>query len=531
MVKVHYNGINPFSGIAPTPFVAINEEMINYGQRWGTVQKIGLKGMLTGACNPSSGNNELFVRQQALLSGFSRDFKTLEIIDSNSTVFSAPYAKIDNISFDASPYVAGLPFKIDITAFPSGMFSGVYGITDPVSTIKYSQQNNGIVNITRNISAKGFNTSNTVNNNALDNARNYVQSLTGNGAQIISPAFISLAPNLCPRKITETINRLEGTYAVDIDYTQRKNATSSILLTYTTDIGYEEERGIYNISLKGSLNGGECRDMQSLRSAYSELQPYNRVMTRFAQQVTGAPAINPTPDSFSVDEDESSNNINFSYSYTTDPEEVRFDYTLDVQNNYITDSATASINGVFIPRGPQATRMQKAEAALSGFNPLPICRAAYLQNITLGSVPLNTNYKSYNVTRDLTTNTIKVNAAFDNSPMPIAGAKQFNWTVSVVPSLWSFYPVQFLNGGNGYFNLNYYKRGKVSLNGTAIYTDSTDYTETVRSNANSLALKYVGANSVLVESKVERKTKSEDNGYAYSFNIEYACETTIFTIP
>ena len=525
MVEVHYNGSNPFLGISPTPFVAINDDMVNYGQRWGAVQKITLKGMLTGACNPSYGNNQLLDNQQSLFNSFSTDFKKLEIIDSNSTVFSADYAKIDSVDFDASSYVAGVPFRVNITAFPSNMFSGVYGVLDPVSVIRYSQQNNGIVNISRNVSAKGFNTSNT-SNNALDNARNYVQSLTGTA--IIPPHFISLTPNLCPRKVAENINRMEGTYGVDIDYTQRINSSSSALLSYSVDISYEEERGIYNVALKGNLNGGECRQMSDLRNDYTKFRPYDIASTNLYKQV-GNVVLNPEPDNFSIEEDEAGNTINFSYAYTTDPQQVKFDYSVDIQNEYLSDKANVTLNGSFVARGPQATRMSKAESALANFNPLPICQAAYNNNISNQSVPLNPNYKSYNITRDLTSNIIKVQASFDNS-ITLAGAKIFNYTISITPSLNAFGPIQFLDGSNGFFDLKYFKRGKMGIQGSAVYGDSSDYTGTVRSVADGLLRPYLGAIPVLTESKVERKIQSEDNGYVYSFNITYTCETAIFQI-
>jgi hypothetical protein len=126
-----------------------------------------------------------------------------------------------------------LNFTIDLTSYSENLFTGTYGVLDPVSTIKYTEQQDGTVAITRSFSARGFNTSNGTNN-ALSNARSYVQSLTG-VSSLILPKFINITPsqsNLCPRKISETVNRFNSEYSIDIDYLLRKGARTSSIISY-----------------------------------------------------------------------------------------------------------------------------------------------------------------------------------------------------------------------------------------------------------------------------------------------------------
>lgn len=531
MVKVYYNGIDAFSGIAATPFIAINDEIINYAQRWGVVQNISLNGMITGECDNSF--NDIIDKQTRLFDNFSSDFKEFKIIDNEEIAFSGNYVKIQNIDFDQSAYIRTADFKIDLQVYPESLFSGTFGVLDPVSEIKYAEQQDGTVNITRSFSAKGFNTSSAANN-ALHNARAYVQSMTGSAADIVTPKFISIYPSLTglsPRKISENINRMESTYGIDIDYILRKGACTDSLFKYTVDINYDQEKGVYSVSLKGSLNGGEFKTIDQLRSELSTLNAFDLAFYEF-NKVTNYGYLNPQPESFSINENAPDAIIDFTYEYTTDPQKVKFDYTVDINNEYITDQVTVNLNGTFVARGPQKLRLQKLEQELAAFNPIPLCQKYYIENIENASLPLNTNAKNYKVNRDLTQSTIAVQASFDNSQMPPSGFKSFTWNISVNPSINRYTPIQFLDGGNGYFDLNYYNRGKITLQGSAIVDNSGDYSSLTREEAGKILEQYAGqfTRRVKVEDKVERRLKAEENGYIYNFTLSETCETPIFSI-
>lgn len=531
MVKVYYNGIDAFSGIAATPFIGINDEVINYGQRWGVAQNISLNGMITGSCEDSF--NDLINKQNQLFGNFSSDFKDFEIIDNDIPIFSGKYAKIQNIDFDQSPYIRTANFKIDLQVYPESLFSGTFGVLEPMSDIKYSEQSDGTVNITRSFSAKGFNTSSN-GNNALANARSYVQSLTGSAQDIVTPKFISIFPDLnilSPRKISENINRMESTYGIDIDYILRKDACTSSLFRYNVDISYDQERGIYSVSLKGSLDGGQNSSMEQLRSELSTLKPFDLAFYEF-NKVTNYGYLNPEPESFSVNENPADGIIDFNYEYTSDPQKIKFDYNVDINNEYITDQISVNFNGTFVARGPQKTRLAALEQELANFNVIPLCQKFYLENVQGPSLPMNTNIKNYKVNRDFNQSTINVQASFDNSQIPPLDFKSFVWNVSIMPSINRYNPIQFLDGSNGYFDLNYYSRGKITVQGSAVIAKSGDYTEVVRQQAlqilNAYALDF--SSRVRMEDKVDRKLKAEDNGYIYNFSISDSCETPIFTV-
>lgn len=543
MVKVFYNGIDAFSGICPTPFVAVSDEMINYGSRWGVTQNISLNGSITGSCSNTFG--DLLSKQSGLFSNFAQDFKNLQIYQDNQVIFSGTYAKVNNISFDQSTYAYGLMgFKIDLITFQKDFFSGTFGVIDPVSTIKFTEQKDSTVTITRNFSAKGFNTS-TTTNNALDNARNYVQSLTGvsNNLQTV-PYFITginlNLPSFLPRKISENIDRTNSTYAVSIDYLLRKNPDGSCtpvadaILSYAVDASYDDEKGIYSCALNGSLNGAISKPFTDLQSDIKSLDFYNIALYEFSK-CTNYNFLYPYPESFSIDENQNDNIISFNYRYNSDPYDTKLSENISINNEYITDKISLNYNATITTRGAQKIRAQKLENALKSLDISSSAQTYFSNNVINPSVPLNPIPKNLNIRKDLiNNNSISISASFDNSPTPqINGLKKFNWNISITPSIYKYAPIYFVNGQNGKFNLNYYNRGQITVQGNAIAVDSADYSNAIRSSINGIMDQYLStvnaSNTFLIEDKVERTLQSED-GYSYSFTLTKSCETTIFSI-
>lgn len=532
MVKVHYNGENPFQNIAPTPFISVGEELIRYGNRFGSIETLTLNGNITGKCNDF---NDLISKQNSLLQKFSTDFKTLEIFEDGipTPIYSRPYVKVENISFESANYVGILPFSINLNIYPSEFFTGVYGILDPVNQTSYTEQKDGTVNITRSFSARGFNTD-TNNNNALNNAITYVRNITGQAP--ITPKFItSPGSTLRPRQISETIDRMNSTYSVDIEYVYRKGATSNSIFSYTIDINYNEEVGIYSVSINGNLSAGIGTSIESLRTEFAGLRNniFNLAFSRF-KEITNKTYLNSIPLNFNITEDPLENVINFTYSYDSDPYTVKFDKNFSLNYDYPTDLYTLGFNGTLTTRGSQNGKMAILESELSKINVKSLAQAFYASKVGSTSSVLNTNYKSYEIRRDINNPQITISAQFDNSPIPPRNFKTFNYSISITPSIYVFNPVQFLNGDNGAFKMNYYKRGSLSVNGRASFNNNSDNSALVRSEAekilNTYAIKIGASRRLRTEDKIERSLYSNEDGYTYTFSLTETCETSIFSI-
>ena len=532
MVKVYYNGENPFDGITTTPFVSISDEMIRYGDRFGAVENINLIGNITGQCQ----NFDFFIsKQNLLLEKFGTDFQPFAILQDGepAPIYSGNFIKVNSIDFEQSSYDGLLPFSVSLTSYPSEFFTGIYGILDPSDNTRYTEQQDGTVTVSREFSARGFNTD-ANSNNALNNAINYVKSLTGQAR--ISPKFIS-APNgtLIPRQISETINRMESVYSVNIEYLYRKNSTSQSILSYAIDISYDEENGVYNVTFDGSLSAPIGTSMSSLVTDFKRFKSniFDIVLTRF-RQVTNYQYLNSTPLNFNINENELENTISFNYAYSSDPYSVKFDKNFSLSYDYPTDLYSLNFNGTLTSRGSQKVRMETLESELSKINIKSIAQNFYQVTVGSSSDPLNVNYKNYDIKKDITNPQITISAQFDNSPIPPPGFKTFNYSVSINPSFYIHNPVQFLNGDNGAFDMNFYKRGQISVQGQASFATSTSNVTRVRSEAEKLLNIYVGKmrglNRVRIEDNIERDVFSIENGYSYNFTLTDTCETSIFTI-
>ena len=102
-----------------------------------------------------------------------------------------------------------------------------------------------------------------------------------------------------------------------------------------------------------------------------------------------------------------------------------------------------------------------------------------------------------------------------------------------MPSFYQYKPVQFIDGTNAAFNLNYFKRGKISIQGNAVFDNSNDNSALIRNEAINILNQYSNnfTNRVRVEDKIDRNLTSQDNnGYNYTFSISDTCETPIFSL-
>lgn len=522
MVKVFYNGNDVFANIAPTPFFGIDEEFINYRDRWGNIRNINLEGFITGECEDF---NFFVNKQNTLVNRFASDFKTFEIKEDDVSIFSGQYVKINSINFEESVYNGIVPFSVELSCYDEDFFTDFYGVVEPQNTTQYQEQRDGTVSISRSFSARGFNTN---TNTALANAISYVSSITGIGS-LIAPQFITAnTSTLLPRNITETIDRLNSVYSVDIDYLYRKNASSSSILSYTVDISYSEENGIYGVSLRGNINAPIGYSFASLRNEFSSFKSsiYSLAATKFVE-ITNFNYLNNIPDNFSIDENELENTINFSYLYSSEPFNPKFTVNYDLNYDYVKDLYSLNLNGTLTAKGPQKLREDILEDELKKINVKSLALNFYNTNAS-NSTPLNTNYTNYKIDRNKTSPQISISAQFDNSTIPPNNFKSFKHTVSINPSFFIHIPVQFLNGDNGVFRMNFYKRGSVSVQGSAV-SDLNNQESLVRSQALQLLNTYastIGASRRLrTEDRVERQVQSTEDGFVYTFTISDSCET------
>ena len=360
-----YNGTNVFAGIAPTPLVKRTVEMIRFGERWGAQHNYTLEGKITG-CNTMA---EKVVKQNQLISGFRYDFQSLLIKDDAVTVGNYPLAEVEEINIGESNQAFLIPFTISIKAYPSGYFTGQYGILNPVDKFEFSESEDGVTSLNRTVSAQGFNTA-TGTSNAFSNAASWCNARSGWSSQVL-PVFITgFNANMCLLDQKVNQDRLNGTYAISENYTSDSfNAGNYGVLRYTTDFNSGIEDGICSMGVNGSIKSCKFSAITGARTTYTNFNAFNEAINQF-RKITNRTDLSSFPLSKSVSEDTNSRVINFSYLYNDSPlPKINILFTIDFDYDYESDVVSSRITANLSNRAVyDPARWTEMKAVAAGIN-------------------------------------------------------------------------------------------------------------------------------------------------------------------
>jgi hypothetical protein len=530
---VNYNNAYPFSGIGIVQSIAKEDSYINPHTRWGTKSTLTIRGNITGAC--SNDFNQLISRQRQLLNSFADDHKELKIEENGQTIFSSQYSVIKSINFPSNRYVKFLPFEVTIENYPQNLFSGVFGIETPTHTVEYQEQDEGkIIGVTRTIGAKGFNTTSTNGtNNALNNAKTWVQSRTGWSQMdtVGYPYFLTIAAGCIPclQTFKENINRLEGTYEVVETYEFKDSCTGTNFLRYSTEIDYNDQEGLYNVSLQGDFNACQELTITGMRAIFASLNTYDLANQALKGVFPTAPDLNADWLSKSIEEDTNKKNVSFQINYDTDYiPRVMFQPEYAIDFDYVEDIHTITIEGRIVGRGSQKERWERVfnyyNTTLNIFNLVNNFYTSRSLPYTLNPHPLNIQS-----TFDKFIGEITVSATYDNRPLPPAGFQEWDYTVTVEPSLNLYSYLPNLCQDYIVIDLRAARRAVVSLEGEALALSNTDMSATVRNDANALLMPFIqGTNQILKADSVDRTLAEQ--GMRYQFSRSVASNGTVFTL-
>src|ERR1700722_13125803 len=174
--QIIYNNQDAFFP-QPTPLIGIEINSIYYGELWTKTETFILQGTLTG-CDFST----ITAAQQQLIQNFAQNYQQLTIQETDNsilnTVYIKPFVEIESINFSQSLWRGVLPYTIKMTSYPSGFFSGAYGILEPIDRWDYAEQQNLSMDIAHTISAQGLSLSSGATQ-SLNNVIGWVQSRTG----------------------------------------------------------------------------------------------------------------------------------------------------------------------------------------------------------------------------------------------------------------------------------------------------------------------------------------------------------------
>ncbi len=517
IIKILYDGEDAFYP-QPTPLIQLDEESIYINELWGRGEGINIIGQLTG-CSFES----IVDAQYNILNKFNKPFQSLQIwqIDgaNSGIVFQKDLIEIQSINFDQNRWFGVLPYTISLSCYPSGLFSGYFGILEPSDIWEFNEESNENLVATHSISCQPFNTSSGPSN-ALSNARNWAFGRSGLNSTIYPLLISGININtFCLISQNETIDRFNGTYSLIETYINDLARTGYGLVRYTTDIN--SGNNIISVNLNGVVRGA-FQNIDSSRQAFSQIN-WVAVANKEYNSVFNRNDLNPIPLTQNINEDPFEAEITFNYSFdNSNLPSVWFDYTVDLQvgtNGLI----TANINGTVYARGGDtASKLSRTLAYSSGINLYNLVLPFYNSFDASSIIPLNSVPISDGKAINQTDGTVDLNATFNNRNSTINVLDIFDANIEVIPSLAQVDAKPVLDGLGTYsiVNLKYGSRAQISIQGSALVNNnysSNDGIAAVKNAAYNLFLQYGRKTKATLDEDITTTNRTDGRVINFSY--------------
>jgi hypothetical protein len=516
-VSILYNGVDAFYP-QPTPLVGLDEQSIYADEKWGAAESLTLQGQLTGCSF-----DKIVDAQNTLLSRFNKSYQSLEIWQEeggvSGKVFQKDLVEVKSIQFDQSRWFGVLPYTINLTCYPSGLFSGAFGILNPQDNWIFAEQENATLAVTHSMSCQPFNTSSGPSN-ALDNARNWAFGRTGISSWVYPTMISGVSPsNFCLLTQTESIDRFNGTYSLTEEYSNDLARNGYGTIRYSAEIVSGDN--LITVSLNGSAQGCN-RNITGARAAFQNLDKTAIALKQY-QSAFNRNDLNPLPTNQTFNENPFTAEVNFAYSYdNSNLPSVWFDY--EVGMSVGTDGLiTANINGTVYARGGDvASKLSRCQAYAQTINLYDLVLPFYGPFDVSSTVPLNTTPVTNGQSNNESNGTVALNATFNNRSSEYSAFEDFDATVTVSQPVTRYDAQPVLNGLGVYsvVNLGYTTRKRVSVNGSAVVSRSVGEgagDALVRSAAYSLFGQYGAFSDGVLEVNEVNLSRSDKRVVSFSF--------------
>ena len=396
-VIVTYGG---FDFPAPTPYVSRDHENINYGgDIWGAATNITLNGQIylyesdrndlsqlgTGETRANRRFELLNEKKNNIITAFSNDFETLSI--DGASIGGG--CIVQSVDFSDNGYGGLVDYTITLRAYELESFKDNNKVLDPVDRFSFTEGEDGFIQLTHTISAKGFNT-NGLTTDAFANAKAFVDNRKGleNKPTTALIANTTSVPALV--SVSENVDRFGGTYSVTENYRYHDDPSfdDDFLTKYTISKEKTVERGITTVSIEGEIKSKKHNYSfsNSTNSNRSDDGAVDDLMDHFehidwkgiCQSDSGVSGeLNSDPVTFSVKEDKRARVLTFNISFDNDTlysdalttgfakDNAYYDFALSLQTNEATSISTVGLSGVIKSRGNLNERNDNVEALLA----------------------------------------------------------------------------------------------------------------------------------------------------------------------
>ena len=534
-VSIQY-GNATFQG-SGTPYVSREQDVIYYGQKWCQVSRLTLNGTLTGNDTTALNNS-----RTQLENAFSSDFKTLTIKEGTTGIAVFPSCVVRNIDVDSYNHTAA-NYSIQLDSFDNQNFitgnlvSGTFGVLDPENSFSYNEQDNGLVQLTHSVSARGVKTG---VQSSLTEAINFVDSLTGVDSIPVSPRFIGgvQASNLVLDSLSRNIDRASSTYSVEEVYSVQTGDMYGVpqVNGFVTEIGTSINSGIgedySTINVNYTIRGDKYASEASIRAA----APSSGVLYNIATGIYGTANVFKRPINLSIDDQAKtakrlSVSCDFIDNSFEDIQTAYFDFSSSVNKDEITDVTEISVNGEFKAIGPVVKKYETVSGLFyDEIVPSTTGISGYLFDIANsiyseigGQFTLNNLPSQIEASEDKFKGIISLSCSFNDSDF-IDGEEFFetSYNVSVTPSrnTYAARPSCNKNGLYGIYDLNSTTRELTDVSLSFKPTGSTSsITGKVQSFIDDVRTNFVQGSDIKIQS--EDIDKKDTPYFDISFTAQY----------
>jgi hypothetical protein len=587
-------GVDAFCFPAPTPYVSRDYENINYGgDIWGAAANITLNGqiylyegereglsVITGGDIYKDRANERFrllnEKKNAIIAAFSNDFGKLTIItygeNPDGTVDKgdvqgrkeiATGCVIQSVDFSDNGYGGLVDYTITLRAYELDSFQTKNKVLEPVDKFSFTEGEDGFIQLTHTISAKGFNT-NSEDTDAFENAKIFVDSRKGLANKPTTALIGNTNATPVLLSVSENIDRFGGTHSVTENYRYHDDSSfdDGFLTRYTISKEKSVEGGITTVSIEGEIksnkhdysfenstnsNLGDSATMDELRDQFEHINWKAKCQTD-----SGVSELNSDPVTFSTKEDERARVFTFNISFDNDTlysealsagfakNNAYYDFTLSLQTNEATSISTVGLSGLIKSRGALNERNDNTEDLLadlidSNYTKLKAeAQSFYLRMIQTkypeSDFALTTLPQSVSINKNKFNGTINLSLQFtDKNFYPSNDIIDSDYQVSVTPAMNQYSSKPSCNTVGSYMiydiNANNREVVGISVNGRLMQFSSSDIStakKEFKQIMDKFRVEYVETGSNVQRMNSEQFTEGKQD-HSININSQFSC--------
>lgn len=531
-VKFIYNGIDAFFP-QPVPFITAEYPGIYYGEYWAKEEVFTLNGLLTG-CDFAT----IVAAQSGLVNNFRTNFQSFQIWEQDNPlpsglIYQKDLVYIDSINFPESNWRGAMPYSIKLRCYPSGFFSGAYGILNPSDTWSFQEQQDRSAIVTHTISCRALNTSAGNSSNSLVNAINWATAKR-NTASILSPLFIQnvFSGNFCLVTTAEQINRIDGTYSITDTYRTDLTRSGYGVLRYQGTVTSGDNA--IDVQLEGSIQGCNT-DIASVRTVFQAFNITGAAL-KIYNDIFNLNDLNPVPLSNTIEELPYDARLNFSYHFDTSNLPITyFDYTVSLTSG---DNIVVTIDGEVVSRGGDIkNKIAAKKTFVSGLNlyqmVVPFYNTFYPYYATS---PLNPRPISSGISISEYQGTVSVNAQFTNQEQISSCLDTFNYIIAFSPAVGKIDFKQTVGGlgAVSMVDLGYANRAVLFVKGDARINPScsiTDGLNQIRDKAQLIFDVYGKQASAIIERNTTNADRTDQRLVSFEFGWSFDSANTVSITP